>query len=271
MMPRPDIETGTPGPCDQPHVYAYGLVRLPFVGAADLPAGISGGAVRLIVEGDLGALISTVAAAFEVELQDADAAKGAVLSHHVVLLAASAHQNVLPLRFGTVFCDEAAIRAAMIAHAANVVEALHQLGGAREWGVKIFCDRAVLGGMLETRSPTLAALQNELLSAPQGRAFFLTRRIAQAREQEIDRALAQDLDYSRRSLCEVSRAEAAMRLRAGTNEMVWNGAYLVPAGAEARFFAGIEALKETFASRGYRCDVTGPWPPYNFADCSLKA
>ncbi len=46
--------------------------------------------------------------------------------------------------------------------------------------------------------------------------------------------------------------------------MLLNGAYLVDAGRLADFAA---AARASVAGRdGFRADVTGPWPPYSFAD-----
>lgn len=268
-MPLPEL-----GASIQPHVYVYGLVRGD--GVADSPAGIGGAAVRIVAEGGIGALASELAAGLDVEMRDPDTAKAAVLAHHGVLQAVVGRQTVLPLRFGTVFCDDGGIRSAIAAHRGFLVEALQRLDGSREWGVKIFCDRDVLGGGIGAVSPALSAAEKELSGAPQGKAFFLRRRMAQMREREIDRTLAHDLEDLRRCLRELSHGEAAMKLQAPAvtgrcDEMVWNGAYLVMQAQEAPFFERIEAVMKALEPLGYHCDVTGPWPPFNFADCSLEA
>jgi hypothetical protein len=47
--------------------------------------------------------------------------------------------------------------------------------------------------------------------------------------------------------------------------MLLNGAYLVPDGDE-RFAAEVALLAEEHAAAGITFELTGPWPPYNFAE-----
>jgi gas vesicle protein GvpL/GvpF len=47
--------------------------------------------------------------------------------------------------------------------------------------------------------------------------------------------------------------------------MLLNGAYLVPDGDE-RFAAEVARLAEEHADAGITFELTGPWPPYNFAE-----
>jgi hypothetical protein len=159
-------------------------------------------------------------------------------------------------------------------HRQVLLEALERVEGAREWGVKIYCDRSVLHRHLGEESPAMLAAQSSLAAAAQGRAFFLHRRIAQLREEESQRAIAQCIEASRRRLGAVARAAAAMKLQpAGVHgrqgEMVWNGALLVAKPAEESFFAAIGELLLLYGAGGFRYEANGPWPPFSFADCRL--
>ena len=47
--------------------------------------------------------------------------------------------------------------------------------------------------------------------------------------------------------------------------MLLNGAYLVAAGREDELRAAVEELRARFGPDGVTYELTGPWPPYNFA------
>lgn len=257
----------------QSPVYVYGIVHMSDEDIAVPPSDIA--AVRIVAEDGLAALVSTLEVEFENKLKDPEQAKRMVLAHHGVLAAVCQTKIVLPMRFATVFSDDASLRAVLRERHAALLAALCRLGSTREWGVKIFCDRAVLRDHLMA-SPEVATAQSEASAVPRGHGFFLKRRIAQICDAEVERAVARDVGQSRQSLAAVARGEVALKLqpcvvsgRAG--DMVWNGAYLVADASEDAFFARIETLRQTLAPSGYHCEITGPWPPFNFADCKLEA
>jgi hypothetical protein len=57
-------------------------------------------------------------------------------------------------------------------------------------------------------------------------------------------------------------------LRPSTGEgrdMLLNAAYLVAVDAEQPFRAAVAELEQRHAADGVTLELTGPWPPYNFA------
>jgi hypothetical protein len=48
-------------------------------------------------------------------------------------------------------------------------------------------------------------------------------------------------------------------------EMILNGAYLVVSGEEQQLREAVQELEERFGADGVTYELTGPWPPYNFA------
>ena len=116
--------------------------------------------------------------------------------------------------------------------------------------------------------------RGELAEATEGRAFFLRRRIARLCEDEAQRAIAGCVEASRRRLTRVARADATMQLqphdlRDRTDDMAWKGAVLVARPDRERFLALIDELLHDHGPRGFRYETSGPWPPFNFADCRL--
>src|SRR5215831_4142227 len=135
----------------EPRIYAYGIVRS---SGADEPesmapiCGVSGSAVRMLVRDGLAALISDLPSQGNTEIDDIwhdpDRIKSMVLDHHRVLQSVDADRTVLPLRFGAVFCGDDDVAVALEKHHQALWQALERVEGAREWGVKIFCDHEVL-------------------------------------------------------------------------------------------------------------------------------
>ena len=269
-------------PSEAQCVYVYGIIRTNARGTEpDLPPlkGLADGPVRTIAGDGLAALVSRVATpadgtSFEEELQDPDQAKRLILDHHRVLQRLLDTQTVLPMRFGALFTDDKKVSEALHDHRQGLLAALERVEGAREWGVKIFCDRSILNRHLSKASPAVLAAQNELATAAQGRAFFLQRRIEHLGEEEAERAIAQGAEESRVRLCEGARADASMKLQPAavhgrTDDMVWNNAFLVAKPAEERFFAVIDELLTANRPLGFHYEINGPWPPFSFADYRL--
>lgn len=286
-MPPLEREEIRPIPAEAQHVYVYGIIRVAEGGAEpSVPPlkGFAGNPIRIIVCDGLAALVSTLAmcavgASFEDELKDPEQAKSLILDHHRVLQHLLDKQTVLPMRFGALFADDEKVRDALHEHRHDLLDAFERVEDAREWGVKIFCDCLVLRGHLsEESAPMLSAAmlaaQDELAVATQGRAFFLHRRIERLGEEEAQRAITQGVEESHRRLCDVARADAAMKLQPAAihgraDDMVWNGAFLVAKPAEERFFALIGELQQVHGPRGFHYETNGPWPPFSFADYRL--
>lgn len=269
-------------PAETQRVYVYGIIRLEERGeGSSVPPmeGLAGSSVRTVASDGLAAIVSVLATAadgapFEEELKDPGRAKRLILDHHRVLRRAIGDRTVLPVRFGALFADDMGVAEALDDHHRDLVDALDRVEGAREWGVKIFCDHAVLSRRLGEESPAVHAAQNELSGAAEGHAFFLRRRIARLGEEEARRVIAQHVEAIRQSLEGAARADASMKLQPAAvhgraDEMVWNGALLVARPSEQRFFALVEELRQIHEPRGFAFEITGPWPPFSFADCRL--
>jgi hypothetical protein len=280
-MPQPfDIDEG--GRERATLVYAYGIVRgrnadgHPNLAAL---AGIDGAPLRLYPAADIAAVISILnipggASALATALEDPERAKSMILDHYRVLQFAIEDCTVLPLRFGAVFTGETALAAALEKHRDGFLKALARMNGAREWGVKIFCDRKRFEESLRAETPALRAAETGLAAVGQGRAFFAQRQLARRLDEETRRAIAVCVDEVRKRLAGVVRAETALKIQPSsvhgrTDDMVWNGAMLVAKSGENAFFEAFDALRREKAGRGFSFEAGGPWPAFSFADARL--
>ena len=281
-MLQPEIDDIRPLRAEARCVYVYGIVRAKKGGkepTVPFLKGLAGNPIRAIAVDGVAALVSMVATPadgtpFEQELKDPEQAKRLILDHHRVLQSLFDTRTVLPIRFGALFTDGEKVSEMLHEHRQGLLEALERVEGAREWGVKIFCDCSVLRRHLGEKSSAMLAAQGELASATQGRAFFLQRRVARLSDEEVERAIARDVKESRLRLCEIARADASMKFQAAAvhgraDDMVWNGAYLVVKADEERFFDLIEELRKVHEPQGFHYETNGPWPPFSFADYRL--
>ena len=144
---------------------------------------------------------------------------------------------LLPARFGRGFRDEAALRDAIEGRAASLRDALAQVRGCVEIGVRV-----------------LAAEPAPPPATESGRAYMEARL---ARSEETER-LARELHEPLAAL-----ARAATRTVGATPRLLLSGAYLVEPGALEAFRRRVDELEAEHSELTFVS--TGPWPPYSFA------
>ncbi|MGW4501177.1 GvpL/GvpF family gas vesicle protein, partial [Micromonospora sp. NPDC004336] len=136
---------------------------------------------------------------------------------------------------------------------------LDRLAGRDEWGVKGY---VVPGATPRTAEPDG--------SAGGAGAAYLRRRRAQLTAREEGQRIAADAAAAVHGAL-AARAVAARRhppqdrrLSGAPTAMVLNGAYLVEQGTIADFRRLVDALADEHPE--IRLELTGPWPPYSFAE-----
>jgi hypothetical protein len=166
------------------------------------------------------------------------ASEEAVLAHARVVEALVERSGaLLPARFGRGFRDEAALREAIEGRAASLRDALAQVRGCVEVGIRVLAPEPA-------PSP----------EAESGRAYMEARLARSAETERLARELHEPL---------AALARAATRTVGATPRLLLSGAYLVEPGELDAFRRRVGELETehpelTFVS-------TGPWPPYSFA------
>lgn len=266
----------------QPMVYAYGIVRLGSTaglpgGPIDL-AGATFGRPRLLLSGSLAAIVSDLrlskGVSLDALLRNSRHAEQLVLHHHRVLEELVETLSVLPFRFGVMFKDDQGVAVALEQNRKALLEAIGRIDGATEWGLKIYCAPDQLGRRLAGEIPAITELETDIASADEGKAFFLRKRLKSLTEKEIEQAITRCVNYTTGRLDAVVREFAPGKLQPAEmhgrgSEMVLNGACLVDRGLKEGFFQLLEDMFAAYAGFGFDYEITGPWPPYSFADCQL--
>ncbi|MGS2613153.1 GvpL/GvpF family gas vesicle protein [Micromonospora sp. LZ34] len=245
-------------------VWLHGVVRdvEPVVLAA-IP-GMAGAPVRPVRAAGLTAVVSTAPLAEYGEdalrrnLEDLAWLERAARAHHAVVDALARRGPVVPARLATVHHDDARVAGQLAARRAELTGLLDRLTGRGEWGVK--------GYQVPGAPPRMA----EPAGAGGVGAAYLRRRRAQltAREegQRIAAEAAAAVHDALAGYAVAARRHAPQdrRLSGAPTPMVLNGAYLVESGRLDGFTELVAALAERHPE--LRLELTGPWPPYSFAE-----
>src|SRR5215469_6435043 len=248
--------------------------------------GVGGERVRAVSEAGLTAVVGSVdAEAFGEQarttlLSDLASIERLGRVHHQVIACVAAENPVLPLRLATVYPSDQTVLARLRQSSAEFAVMLESFRGTEEWGIKVYAgaeeeaqgDRAEPGDAVTAEgdaltspgdgppSPAdgLASLADELPVPEDGSVGLVPARNAEACAEMIDRALSGIAVATRR------QTAAEPSLDGPENWLVLNAAYLLNSDRAEEFAAVARALAGTHS--GMRADLTGPWPPYSFAD-----
>ena len=248
--------------------------------------GVGGECVRAVSEAGLTAVVGSVdAEAFGEQarttlLSDLASIERLGRVHHQVIACVAAENPVLPLRLATVYPSDQTVLARLRQSSSEFAVMLESFRGTEEWGVKVYVgageeaqgDQAEPGEAVTAEgdaltspgdgppSPVdeLASPVDELPVPEDGSAGPVPGRDAEACAEMIDRAL--------RGMAVATRPQAAAEpsLDGPENWLVLHAAYLLNSDRAREFAAVARALAGTHT--GMRADLTGPWPPYSFAD-----
>jgi hypothetical protein len=187
--------------------------------------------------------------ALQAHLNDTVWLEEKVRTHENVLSSFVGVAPVVPLRFGAVYRDVDQIRALLAERADFFETALTRLRGHIELGVKAWFDPA------SVEQPT----------ATDGRSYLERRQS----ELSLERAAAAAATGAHGRLstfavdCVINRPQSR-QLTGRDAAMLLNAAYLVPLDDD-RLVEEVARLADQHAALGVTYEVTGPWPPYNFA------
>ena len=225
-------------------VYVYGIIDRPTVLVPAIP-GLEGAALDTLPYRDIGAVVSLSA------LGKSRPIEANLWQHETVVEALMTHHSVLPVRFGTMLTDEAAVQAALVAHYAEFSAGLKRVRGHVELGLRALWDD-------ENDLPLTPDQQQPSHSS--GRAYMLARLEEECKLQvwrERAKALAEDIHTPLARLAAESTRQTLI-----TPRLLLTAAYLIKRGQVAAFRQEVEILSSTHPELRLLC--TGPWPPFSF-------
>ncbi len=176
---------------------------------------------------------------------------------------------VAPLRFGSIYLRREGVAAMLAERAAQLREVIARLDGREEWGVNVFVERARLREEVERLSERLRELVGRAEGSTPGQAYLLRKKVESLRDEEAraeTRRVAQEVEARLKGA-----SDGAVRLRVLKDEAAEQGelaarlAFLVRRDGFERFRDEAERLAAEYTPLGFRFELTGPWPAYNFA------
>ncbi|HLY49977.1 MAG TPA: GvpL/GvpF family gas vesicle protein [Solirubrobacteraceae bacterium] len=222
--------------------------------------------VEAICDGELAALVSRVPLAdydderLRAHLEDLSWVERIARRHEQVLDTALRDATVVPLRLCTLYRSLDGVHQLLEENRAGLREALIQVAGCVEWGVKVFADPSA--GVRQDAAAVEPA-------GPPGAAYLLRR--------QNERALADRAGEVRARCAQVVHQQVAALARAATTNppqrpevhgreltMLLNGAYLIERDRAPEVHAAVTSLQEEWSALGFAIELTGPWPAYNF-------
>ena len=228
--------------------------------------GVAGERVRLVTERGLSAVVGSVSDTPFGEmtlpslLADLTAIEKAGRAHHRVISQVAGNGPVLPLRLATVYADDETIAALLAKRYAELTILLESFRGTQEWDVKVYLKpgKGADGGVwLDMSSADRASVDAARQSRPDHTEFSPWTTL-EACAEEISQKLSRIAVATRR------RPSPLPSLADDSGWIVLSSAYLVDAEHASRFSE--IAASVTAAHTALRAVVTGPWPPYSFAD-----
>jgi hypothetical protein len=240
--------------------YVYGVIAAGAgwpapPGAAD---GVDDQPVELVERGELAALVS------DAPRLPVKANRRNLMAHSRVLQGVIAERCVLPMRFGVVMPDRAAVEEELLAHNEEWLGAqLRVFETYVELDVQALCrEEALLRAVVKER-PQLAELREALRGRPGPATYYdrirLGELVADAVAEKREQVAARVGDALS------PRAAATKRNEPLHEEMLANLAFLVDRGRIREFDAAVEALGEELGE-DLRLRYTGPLAPHNFVD-----
>jgi len=242
-------------------VYAYCIIRSAQPREFG-PIGIGGRGDRVytIHEGELAAVVS------EAPQRIFDPTPENARAHEQVNQRVLEDHTPLPLAFGTVFRSEADLLSLIRGAYPTLEQALSQLAGRIEFGLKVSWDLEQVLAEVEREDEAIRRLRAELGADPSAASYMMQLKVGQQVEAAVQersgrlvQAILQWLEGT---------AVAVQQNRPMNERMILNAAFLVEGSEQERFHMAVEQLAAHFAGR-LTFKPTGPWPPYNFVRIRL--
>jgi Gas vesicle synthesis protein GvpL/GvpF len=241
--------------------YVYGVIR-PSTGSKPRAKGILGKPVRVVRSDSLGALVS------DVPNEELEAGRDELLTHARVLEKALEHGAVLPMRFGVVMPDEAAVRGQLLdAHGAELEAQLRAMEDKVELNVKGMYDEATILAELLAEDAEIAELREIVHGRPEDATYPERIRLGEL----VAEGLTAKRDADEQRLIDRLRQQA-VAVEPGPlvhEHMAVNASFLVERRELTAFDEALERLAaEQHPRIGFK--LTGPLPPHSFVELSVE-
>ncbi|EKX66420.1 GvpL/GvpF family gas vesicle protein [Streptomyces ipomoeae] len=235
--------------------YVYGITARSHPALPEGMGGVGDPArpVRVIEQGELAAVVSDAPEGLRPKRKD-------LLAHQNVLSETGAGGPVLPMRFGSVAPDDAAVAGVLTERAEHYRERLGALEGKVEYNVKASHDEEAVLHRVMGENSELRAL-TEANQRAGGGTYEDRLRLGEMVVAAVQNREAEDAVELQRAL-----ESAAEDVSVGPDSTGWlaNVSFLVDRGSAEVFLAAVDQVRKSHPHIELR--VNGPLPPYSFVE-----
>ena len=168
---------------------------------------------------------------------------------------------VIPMKLFTMFSSLERAIEEVGPERAMIERTMKHIAGSEEWGIRI------------ARKPPAAPPAARTSLPTSGAAFLTARKAARDATASLRAAAvaAADAAYDRLARHAKDAKRRERRQEPGANPPVLEAAFLVTAGARARFKTEVRRQAAACTAAGAELTLTGPWPAYNFVASEGRA
>ena len=241
--------------------YLYCIIRPGTIDDLDL-RGIDDQPISVVADDGLGVLVTTSA------VKRYRLSRQYTLGHELVIEQAMTRGTVLPIKFGTVAENEAAIHEKVLqARHDDLHQLMAAMDGKVELGLKVIWNRERIYADIVARDPDIRSLRDQLAGRPPSEGHYERVRLGEMVEEALTDRRLEDADAI---MARLEPLAADTRRNDIYGEMmVLNAAFLVEKSREMEFDAAMEAL-DAELNNLMTFKYIGPLPPFNFVDLVIS-
>jgi len=186
------------------------------------------------------------------------------------------HQNVaaelmkstaiIPLRAFTLFSSREALDRYLHENREALTRTLERLDGKREWTLQVEFDAERFSEALTNRVDALRDIAAQIESANPGRAFLLRKKLDEEKKKASREAEQQVVSEIEAAVLEKLKCETVAESRLERDGAFPQINVLLNRDEESTLQELLDGLAPRYDKEGVTLALTGPWPPYTFAN-----
>jgi hypothetical protein len=186
--------------------------------------------------------------------------------HQNVMSALMRGGTILPLRAFTLFANDESLRRHVEGEGDKLAKILGRLDGKQEWTLRVEFNPEQWSEALVRRIGPLRELHDEMNRATPGKAFLLGKKLDEEKKRasrEAEEAVVGEIERAVLDKLACDTVAESRQQRSGAFPQI---NVLINRDEEARLEELRRDLESRYAADGVTVALTGPWPPYSFAN-----
>jgi hypothetical protein len=197
------------------------------------------------------------------------AGKSTALEYAAVIETLSQHFTLLPMRFGSVMESNEAIIHMLEKNHPDIEQNLLKVENKYEFGLKVFCDSETLMAELREKSEAASKTQGTTVAEIKNSESrnWVNKKLKEHRLEELLVSYIDSvIEYIAGQLDRLKTISKIKKMVTPTT--IIDGVFLLDKALKDELIHAVGDLQNKFP--GLNFILTGPWPPYNFVDFTVK-